>query len=387
MAKTKDKVEEVKEKKAEEKVTQAKEAENTEKKAKKQTLRIEEREDVKTFFFPPEAFKLTKINNKFGYAVSGYEKNGYDIQIFIPQKDKEIESKQLKYSKKMPNWIVATMPKDTKLTGYIMVDVERKKEEKDERLLDEYEVHDTKAYDKIDNRKVDRYTNKKIFFEGRPERENDDEYVEELYNEMYGKKQRREEYCTIGTTVLEKLEKKYSNYRNKNEEKGKEEPVKDAEVKETEKVDKENKEVIQDATNDAGKTDNATNKAEKPIWIRTIDKKEEKATGITSPIKTLQGGKGYFLSGFEQNDETLSIFIPRKEDGISSQQKKNWIMITAESDYKFQLYRPDGKGDFEPTGYHVKHDVVRRRAWKFNQDVEKALGKDSQKTNDNSLSR
>ena len=369
MAKTKDKVEEAKEVQKTQEAKETKEEKKVEKKAKKETLQVETREDVKTYFFPPEAVKLTKIDNKFGYLVSGYEKNGYDVKVFIPQKDGDIDSKQLKHSKKLPYWVVASMPKDAKLTGYIMVDVQQKKdEEKDERALDDYEIHDTKQYDKIDNRKVDRFTNKKLFFEGRPEREDDGEYVQDLYNDMYGKKQRRQEYCTIGTAVLDKLEKKYAKYRNNTEEKSKEEPQKDAEVKETDKVVSDGKEATTEASAEAGKT---ADKGEKPIFI----------TSVAKELKSLRNGKGFFLD-FKHLDEDLSIFIPTKAEGVSAQRKSSWIMIKADKDYKFYLYRPDGKGNYEKTDFNVGVDLVRHRSWKINQAYEKNNDKSNDKSND-----
>ena len=364
MAKTKDKVEE-KEKKVmvEEKDNKAKEKE-TVKKSKSATLSIDSRGEVETYFFPPEIVQLRKLNDKWGYLISGHEMNGLDVKVFVPQNDNNIESKQLKYSKTNPNWVVASMPKGSKLQSYIYVDVEQKKEEDKDRLLDRNEYVDEKKFAQIDNRNVEFYTNDKFFNQERPDRQSDD-YEKEVKEAIFGKKQRLQEYVQVSTVVLDKIQKKYARYQDKTKDNAKEEVSKEVPAKETESKDA--------SANVAVATDKKEDKDNKPIFI-TAEAKE---------LNVLRGGKGYFLD-FKHNDDNLCIFIPRKAEGITAERKSSWLMIKVDKDYKFYLYRPDTKGNYEKMENFVGVDLVRSRSWKINKAYEKNNNNNKENANSNS---
>jgi len=248
---------------------------------KKETVQIETRQDVKTYFFPPEAVKSAQDGKVKGFTLAGYELAGKDVKVFVPKFKDGVEAKQLTNSKNYPNYLVVSLPKTAELKGFYVVE---------------------------DN--------------------------------TMPNGERYEGGLKLNTKVLDELQKMYSKDKAPAQR-----TSENTEVKESEKPAEEKP-------------------SEKPIWVRP------------ECVQPLRNGQGFFIKGFEHGEEKdLAIMVSAKAENLSSRKLKNWYMITAEKDARFDLYRPvKGKEiTYEKTGNFIRTDTLRFKMYELNQAAEKAL--------------
>lgn len=271
---------------------------------KAKTVQVETRKDVKTFYFPPEAVKGATNGKARGFTVSGYEQNGIALKVFLPQNADGVEVKQLRYSKKLPNWLVVTVPADVQL----------------------------KTFHTVEDKKAPNW-------------------------------ERMEEGPVLGLKVLEKLQAMYSTL-DKDKENGNSKDI---------SKDNDKEEIKASVKEGAAENENEVNASEKAkaedgytIWVDAA---------IALPLKDR---KGFFVSGFDYNNEKLSMLVPTKAEHVSSRRMgRKWYLVTADKEAKFELYRKSADGKayevvMTDAGKTLKvgPSILKDRAYKQNREKE-----------------